>query len=328
MRINRLGAFTLGVVITAVSVGAVSFVNAAGDAKLKACANKTSGAMRYISKGKCKKTETLLSWNQRGSQGLSGTPGTNGIAGTKGDQGATGAKGDQGATGAKGDQGSKGDQGTTGAKITELSICGNDGATLCTIGSKGPGGGFIFFIDYFDQYPTFNYLEAAIGDAVFGDSVFSPSGPWSTTTTGCGSSLDGDCQLNSIYSETSFTLSVLKGSHRGIFGGEAATLRIVDRHGLVSKKTYAAGVANAYISPLHLGQSKDDWYLPSRSELFLMQSNLNEAGISYFRQDFYWSSSEQSSPIAWGEDFDFGASGSFNWKAKNGDGYVRPVRSF
>ena len=40
MKFNRLGAFTLGVVITAVSVGAVSFVNAAGDATIKACANK------------------------------------------------------------------------------------------------------------------------------------------------------------------------------------------------------------------------------------------------------------------------------------------------
>ena len=78
MKFNRLGAFTLGVVITAVSVGAVSFVNAAGNGTLKACANKTSGAMRYISKGSCKKTETSLSWNQMGPQGLPGSAGTAG----------------------------------------------------------------------------------------------------------------------------------------------------------------------------------------------------------------------------------------------------------
>lgn len=70
MKINRLGAFTLGVIITSVSVGTVSFVNAAGDATLKACANKTTGAMRYIAKGKCKKTEKALTWNQMGSQGM------------------------------------------------------------------------------------------------------------------------------------------------------------------------------------------------------------------------------------------------------------------
>jgi hypothetical protein len=81
MKLNRLGAFTFGVVITAVSVGAVTFANAAGDATIKACANKTTGAMRYIAKGKCKKTETSLSWGEIGPQGLpgtAGTPGTNG----------------------------------------------------------------------------------------------------------------------------------------------------------------------------------------------------------------------------------------------------------
>ena len=94
MKFNRLGAFTLGVVITAVSVGAVSFVNAAGDATIKACANKTSGAMRYISKGSCKKTETPLSWNQMGSQGLPGATGPAGSAGTTGSQGTKGLTGD------------------------------------------------------------------------------------------------------------------------------------------------------------------------------------------------------------------------------------------
>ena len=84
MKFNRLSAFTLGVVITAVSVGAVTFANAAGDATLKACANKTTGAMRYIAKGSCKKTETSLSWSQMGPQGLPGATGPTGVAGTNG----------------------------------------------------------------------------------------------------------------------------------------------------------------------------------------------------------------------------------------------------
>ncbi len=100
MKFNRLGAFTLGVIITGVSVGAVSFVNAASNGTLKACANKTTGVMRYISKGSCKKTETSLSWNQMGPQGLPGAAGTNGTGGAKGDTGATGAKGETGAAGA------------------------------------------------------------------------------------------------------------------------------------------------------------------------------------------------------------------------------------
>ena len=96
MQFNRLSAFTLGVIITAASVGAVSFANAAGDATLKACANKTSGTMRYISKGSCKKTEKLLSWSQMGPQGLRG------IDGAKGDTGATGTNGTNGSNGANG----------------------------------------------------------------------------------------------------------------------------------------------------------------------------------------------------------------------------------
>ena len=82
MKFNRLGAFTLGVVITAVSVGAVSFVNAAGDATINACANKKTGSMRYLAKGSCKKTETLLSWNQMGPQGTPGATGAKGEAGS------------------------------------------------------------------------------------------------------------------------------------------------------------------------------------------------------------------------------------------------------
>jgi len=99
MQFNRLSAFTLGVIITAASVGAVSFANAAGDATLKACANKTTGAMRYISKGSCKKTETSLSWSQMGPQGL---PSTAGAAGAKGDTGAAGSNGTNGSSGTNG----------------------------------------------------------------------------------------------------------------------------------------------------------------------------------------------------------------------------------
>jgi hypothetical protein len=96
MQFNRLSAFTLGVIITAASVGAVSYANAAGNGTLKACANKSTGAMRYISKGSCKKTETSLSWSQMGPQGLSGN---SGAAGAKGDTGAAGPNGTNGTNG-------------------------------------------------------------------------------------------------------------------------------------------------------------------------------------------------------------------------------------
>jgi hypothetical protein len=80
-------SFVIGFACAALSLGAVTYANAAGDATLKACANKTTGAMRYISKGSCKKTEKSLSWNQMGPQGLPGSVGAKGDNGTSGTNG-------------------------------------------------------------------------------------------------------------------------------------------------------------------------------------------------------------------------------------------------
>lgn len=89
-------SFAIGFGCAALSLGAVTYANAAGNRTIKACANKTTGIMRYVPKGSCKKTETLLSWNQTGPQGLTGAVGS---SGTKGDTGESGPKGDTGATG-------------------------------------------------------------------------------------------------------------------------------------------------------------------------------------------------------------------------------------
>jgi hypothetical protein len=93
MNFGRLSAFTLGVVITAVSVGAVTLVNASSDSTIRACADKKSGNMRLITRGSCKKTETLLSWNQMGPQGLPGPTGARGSTGATGPAGNTGPAG-------------------------------------------------------------------------------------------------------------------------------------------------------------------------------------------------------------------------------------------
>ena len=77
-------SFAIGFGCAALSIGAVTYASAASDATLKACANKTTGAMRYIAKGSCKKTETSLLWSQMGPQGLPGATGPTGVAGTNG----------------------------------------------------------------------------------------------------------------------------------------------------------------------------------------------------------------------------------------------------
>jgi hypothetical protein len=81
MKINRIGTFTLGVIVTAVSVSAVSYVNALNDQTMRACADRRTGAMRYIDKGRCKRTERSLTWNQVGPQGLQGIQGVQGAKG-------------------------------------------------------------------------------------------------------------------------------------------------------------------------------------------------------------------------------------------------------
>jgi hypothetical protein len=82
-------SFAIGFGCAALSIGAVTYASAAGDATLKACANKTNGAMRYISKGSCKKTETSLTWSQMGPQGLPGATGPAGPVGVSGSNAST-----------------------------------------------------------------------------------------------------------------------------------------------------------------------------------------------------------------------------------------------
>jgi hypothetical protein len=81
---NRFAAFSIGIAFTVVTGSAVNYVNAAGDSTIKACANKKTGAMRYIKKGKCKKTESVLLWNRQGLQGLQGIQGLQGLQGIPG----------------------------------------------------------------------------------------------------------------------------------------------------------------------------------------------------------------------------------------------------
>ena len=290
MQFNRLGAFTLGVVITAVSVGAVSFVNAAGDATLKACASKSTGAMRYISKGSCKKTETSLSWNQTGSQGLpgaAGTNGTNGAAGTKGDTGTTGAKGETGAAGAN--------DVNTNSQIKN--ICGNNRTTACAIGLKGPGGGIVFMTPSTPGNTTGLFYEAA--PSTWSSPSGDPQATWCDNTT----------------TQLGF------GSERyhaagGIDGPAKSAL-------MLSECTSgAANLADAYTVTV-TGITYGDWFLPSKGEL--RQINLNYEFHGLF-PDSYWSSSEAIDAAAWAQQS--GSSGSTGYYQKSSLHYVRPVRAF
>ena len=127
--------FVIGFGSAALSLGAVTYAHAAGNSTLKACASKTTGTMRYISKGSCKKTETSLTWSQTGIQGLPG------VAGGTGTNGSVGAKGDSGIAG------SNGTKGENGSKGQNLFLVNNDGSDVGPITKVTSYGATVMFND-------------------------------------------------------------------------------------------------------------------------------------------------------------------------------------
>jgi hypothetical protein len=88
MKRNVLVSFVAGLIVATVAVSGVTWLQASSDNVITACANKKTGVMRYLIKGKCnKKTETRVIWNQAG---IPGPPGIQGDAGARGDTGAPG----------------------------------------------------------------------------------------------------------------------------------------------------------------------------------------------------------------------------------------------
>ena len=316
------GILILVGVLAGVTVGGGVGVIAASSTKtVTVCANKKTNMLRYAKNGKCvTKTETKVSLNQ--TVDVLGAPGA---VGAKGDTGAAGAKGADGTAGVKGDTGAAGTNATLA--ITQQSVCdGSDADTLanepCKVGMTGPGGGLIFFVDYNNEFATYDYLEAAPTDGVFASS--STTGVWATTAAKCGATAPQatDCQTATIYTETGVALATIRGLHRGLFGGKAATAAIVARHdaGVVAKNLYAAGVADDYTTA-----TASDWWLPSQDELQKMQENLNNKGLGGFGFSYYWGSTSWGANFGCVQDFDYGGQ---SFVEKTSTYYVRPVRAF
>jgi len=284
----------IGVLAGVIVGGGVGVIAASSTKSVTVCANKKTNVLRYAKNRKCAASETKVLLNQSGAKGDTGAPGINATLAMK-----------------------------------QLSVCDGIDADilaneLCKIGMTGPGGGLIFFIDYNDEYPVYDYLEAAPSDGVFASGA--AFGVWSTSTPHCGTLQNADCELKSIYAvaEDTAAMGSQRGSDRGLFGGKAATLAIVARHdaGSVAKNLYAAGVADEYTA-----NGKSDWWLPSIDELQKMQENIADRGIGGFCYCFHWSSSEWYEHLVWGQYF-------FNRTPKNdgvkgpGTAAVRPVRAF
>ena len=139
----------------------------------------------------------------------------------------------------------------------------------CKVGTVGPGGGWIFFVDYNDQYPGFTYLEAAPTDIA--------AVVW--------------CNI-----DTSIP-SAAGWAAKGVGKGKANTTAML---GVCS-----SGAAKA--ADLYLTATKSDWFLPSQGELNIMHENLLEAGVGNFVINGYWSSTEDLNwTMAWGNAFIYG----------------------
>jgi len=278
-------------VLAGLTVGGGVGVIAASSTKVTVCANKKTNVLRYAKNGRCETTETKVELNQTGP------------AGARGPQGVAGARGAEGAKGADGTNGTNGTNATVA--ITQQAVCdGTDAGTvadeLCKIGMTGPGGGHVFFVDYNDQYPGFDYLEAA----------------------------PVECESSTTWSSDTLAVPAASGWAANAVGqGQANTTAILAVFGSDTTSDNAAKYADALASGVPGGcvTSKDDWFLGSPGEMMLMYTNLRQAGVGGFSTYYYWSSSEYDDDLAWTQVFTYGLQTNY---AKYTAFYVRPVRAF
>jgi hypothetical protein len=105
------------------------------------------------------------------------------------------------------------------------------------------------------------------------------------------------------------------GTGIAIGTGQANTTAIVNGCG-------EAGIAARICNDLVLN-GYDDWFLPSKNELYQMY--LHRSAIGGFTNDFYWTSSEYDEYQAWIQYF---VTGLQNWYYKALPYYVRAARAF
>lgn len=141
----------------------------------------------------------------------------------------------------------------------------------CKIGTIGPGGGYIFFVDYYNQYPGFTYLEAAPTDTA-------AVAAWCNPTT------------FSIYPSFPLTTAQLS-RNKGVGQGKTNTANMI--------ALCVSGAANDAVNYSTSTAPSGQWFLPSLGELKLMRDNLLGAGVGDLSNDWYWSSTEFYPNSAW-----------------------------
>jgi hypothetical protein len=222
------------------------------------------------------------------------------------------------------------------SSVYKLTIQSGPNNPFYEIGSTGPGGGKIFYVNEVgfncgEAYasngsPTggkCNYLEVAPSGWNGGSE---PSRSWAISAR-------QSTDVSTISNESTAYNNLL-----GVGLGYKNSLAIVTQNS--AGLTYAAGIARAY-----LGGSKSDWYLPTTTELNLLcqwargvapsattvcsggslNASIYGASSAGFVAGNYHSSSEGNALDAWGQSLDTGSqlNGS-----KGNLYYIRPIRAF
>ena len=223
------------------------------------------------------------------------------------------------------------------SSVFKLTIQSGVHTPYYVVGSVGPGGGFVYYVNDagFNCGATYSatgsptggkckYLEVAPSGWNTGSD---PTKVWAVTTTNVAGITDDASAYNNVL---------------GVGLGYKNSLAIVDQNGAYPTNDYAAGAARAYA-----GGSKSDWYLPTTAELNLLcqwvrgvspsvttactGGTLNSAtygagSAGFFGSNSYWSSSEYvASANAW---YQFFGAGFQFFNNKTNTAYVRPVRAF
>jgi hypothetical protein len=217
-----------------------------------------------------------------------------------------------------------------GAPVTHSANSGVITAVFYMVGSTGPGGGKIFYLNPggFACGPTrtngCSYLEVAPGNW---NGASDPTKPWA---------LSGyqSTDVSGIANDSNAYNNVL-----GIGLGYKNSIDIVAQD---NNPNTAAGAARAYT-----GGSKNDWYLPTAAELNLLcqwqggvapsvttlctftSTNRSTYGAQSagFSGDYYWSSSEGGNANAWSQRFASNTGSQANINKFNVVS-VRPIRAF
>ncbi len=203
-----------------------------------------------------------------------------------------------------------------------------------SIGDTGPAGGYIVYDKGFYS-DGWRYIEVAPYD-LFQDedgtlSVLNADGESKFIFGNIRTASNG----TNLYVNGTTEYNLFNCTTTGVGAGKRNTELLVDSRkdvaygwssGSDRTSIYAARLCSE-LSYTYNGVFYDDWQLPSRDELNLLYNKLYRRGIGNFKEDWYWTSSEDSPDNGWVQNFDeSGLQSTYNYYGLASSYLVRPIR--